>query len=260
MIQVQITRPGGPDVLRAIEAPPPPILPGHVRIKVSAAGVNFADVHMRMGLYAEAPRTPFVPGFEVAGVISEVGPGVSTFRRGERVMAACRFGGYTSEIVLPATPGEKDAAAPLRQGSRFDSHRLHHCLDRPFRDGACARRGPGPGPRGRRGRGHRPRPACRPRRCARGCRGRDVRTRRRRFAPWAPRRRSPTRSLSSRKKADARDFDIVLEARGGPFLKDALRRCAPAGRRGELRGFVPRFRGRSGPSPTPSCGCCRRRS
>jgi len=64
--------------------------------------VNFADVHMRMGLYVEAPRTPFVPGFEVAGVIAEVGPGVRTFRRGERVLGACRFGGYTSEIVLPA--------------------------------------------------------------------------------------------------------------------------------------------------------------
>ena len=102
MIQVQITRPGGPDVLHVIEVPPPPILPGHVRVKVSAAGVNFADVQMRMGLYVEAPRTPFVPGFEVAGVIAEVGPGVRTFRRGERVMAACRFGGYTSEIVLAA--------------------------------------------------------------------------------------------------------------------------------------------------------------
>ncbi len=103
MIQVQITRFGGPDVLRAVEAPRSAVLPGHVRIKVSAAGVNFADVQMRMGLYPEAPRPPFVPGFEVAGVITEVGAGVRSFRRGERVLAACRFGGYTTEVVLPVT-------------------------------------------------------------------------------------------------------------------------------------------------------------
>lgn len=119
MIQVQISRFGGTEVLIPVEAPSPALGPGQVRIKVSAAGVNFAEVQMRMGLYPEAPRVPFVPGFEVAGVIAETAPGVKEFRRGERVLAACRFGGYASEIVLPAaqvrrTPrrlSDKEAAA-----------------------------------------------------------------------------------------------------------------------------------------------------
>jgi synaptic vesicle membrane protein VAT-1 len=119
MIQVQISRFGGADVLVPVEVPAPALGAGQVRIKVSATGVNFAEVQMRMGLYPEAPRVPFVPGFEVAGVIVETAPEVRDFRRGERVLAICRFGGYTSEIVLPAsqvrkTPrrlSDKEAAA-----------------------------------------------------------------------------------------------------------------------------------------------------
>jgi NADPH:quinone reductase-like Zn-dependent oxidoreductase len=102
MTEMKIMRYGGPEVFRAVEGPSPSLLPGSVRIRVSAAGVNFFDVHMRTGLGVEAPRLPFAPGFEVAGVIAEVGPGVDSFRRGERVLAMCRFGGYTTEIVLPA--------------------------------------------------------------------------------------------------------------------------------------------------------------
>jgi len=102
MTQVQISRFGGADVLVPVEAASHPIAAGQVRIKVSAAGVNFAEVQMRMGLYPEAPKVPFVPGFEVAGVIMETAPDVRDFRRGERVLAVCRFGGYASEIVLPA--------------------------------------------------------------------------------------------------------------------------------------------------------------
>ncbi len=102
MKSIQIPRFGGPEVLRLVEGSPPAILPGCVRIKVSAAGVNFADIQMRMGLYPEAPRLPFVPGYEVAGVIMETGPGVERLRAGERVLAACRFGGYTDEVVVPA--------------------------------------------------------------------------------------------------------------------------------------------------------------
>jgi NADPH:quinone reductase-like Zn-dependent oxidoreductase len=101
MTEVEITRFGGPDVFRIVERPSRPLPPDHVRIRVSAAGINFADIQMRMGLYPEAPRVPFVPGYEVAGVVGEVGPGVHSFRLGERVLAACRFGGYATEIVLP---------------------------------------------------------------------------------------------------------------------------------------------------------------
>jgi NADPH:quinone reductase-like Zn-dependent oxidoreductase len=115
MTSIQITRFGGPEVLRAVDSPSPPLTPDGVRIAVKAAGVSFADVQMRMGLYPEAPRPPFVPGYEVAGVVMEVGPRVGLFRPGDRVLAVPIFGGYTTEIVLPeaqvrATPAHLDDA------------------------------------------------------------------------------------------------------------------------------------------------------
>ncbi len=115
MTSIQITRFGGPEVLRPVDLPPPPITPDGVRIAVKAAGVSFADVQMRMGLYPEAPRPPFVPGYEVAGVVTEVGPRVGSFRSGDRVIGVPIFGGYTTEIVLPeaqvrASPAHLDDA------------------------------------------------------------------------------------------------------------------------------------------------------
>ena len=99
---VMIPRFGGPEVLRVVEQPRAPLPADAVRIRVTASGINFADVQMRIGLYPEAPKPPFVPGFEVAGAVTEVGTGVTSFRSGDRVLAACRFGGYATEIVLPA--------------------------------------------------------------------------------------------------------------------------------------------------------------
>src|SRR5438132_12631487 len=89
-------------VLRDFE--PPKLSPDGVRIAVKAAGVNFADLMMRMGMYPEAPKPPFVPGYEVAGEVLEVGSSVlpGKFKKGLRVVAGCRFGGYTSEIVVEA--------------------------------------------------------------------------------------------------------------------------------------------------------------
>jgi synaptic vesicle membrane protein VAT-1 len=98
----EIARFGGPDVFRIVERPSRPLLAGEVRIKVSASGINFADIQMRMGLYPEAPRVPFVPGFEAAGVIAETAPDVTGFHIGERVLALSRFGAYADELVLPA--------------------------------------------------------------------------------------------------------------------------------------------------------------
>ena len=98
---VVIPRFGGPEVLRVMEMPRAPLAPESVRIQVGACGINFADVQMRMGLYPEAPRPPFVPGFEIAGTVTEAGPQV-TLRPGDRVLGFTRFGGYTTEIVVPA--------------------------------------------------------------------------------------------------------------------------------------------------------------
>ncbi len=98
---VVITRSGGPNVMQWQESPSTPLLPDGVRIKVAAAGVNFADLMMRMGAYPEAPKPPFTPGYEVSGKVLEVGPLVKSVRPGDRVVAGTRFGGYTSEIVVP---------------------------------------------------------------------------------------------------------------------------------------------------------------
>ena len=102
MIQsVQITRFGDTKVLKLIEEASPPLRLDGIRIQVNACGVNFADLMMRMGLYPEAPPTPFVPGYEVSGKVLEVGQAVQSIRPGDRVTGGCRFGGYTTEIILP---------------------------------------------------------------------------------------------------------------------------------------------------------------
>jgi NADPH:quinone reductase-like Zn-dependent oxidoreductase len=74
-----------------------------VRITVRAAGVNFADVMARLGLYPDAPPLPAVVGYEVAGVVDAVGSNDVPFRPGDRVFAFTRFGGYASSVVVPAT-------------------------------------------------------------------------------------------------------------------------------------------------------------
>ncbi len=102
MEQVWITRRGGPEVLAVRSVPRP--LPGRgaVRIAVEAAGVNFADVMMRRGLYPDAPRLPAVPGYEVAGVVDGLGPEVPQELLGARVVAMCNFGGYGEAVCVPA--------------------------------------------------------------------------------------------------------------------------------------------------------------
>jgi NADPH:quinone reductase-like Zn-dependent oxidoreductase len=102
MRAVVITKHGGPGVLKVQEQPDPTVGPGGVRIQVAAAGINFADVMARMGLYADAPKTPCVVGYEVAGTILEVGEGVDGLTPGERVLAGTQFGGYASQVVVPA--------------------------------------------------------------------------------------------------------------------------------------------------------------
>jgi NADPH:quinone reductase-like Zn-dependent oxidoreductase len=98
-----ITKHGGPEVLQVQERPDPPLGPGEVRIEVAAAGINFADVMARMGLYRDAPKTPCVVGYEVAGTILEMGEGVGGLAPGQRVFAGTQFGGYASQVVVPAS-------------------------------------------------------------------------------------------------------------------------------------------------------------
>jgi NADPH:quinone reductase-like Zn-dependent oxidoreductase len=100
---VVITKHGPPSVLAVQERPDPPLGAGEVRIDVAAAGVNFADVMARMGLYPDAPKPPCVIGYEAAGSILELGEDVSGLQTGQRVVAGTKFGGYASQVVVPAT-------------------------------------------------------------------------------------------------------------------------------------------------------------
>jgi NADPH:quinone reductase-like Zn-dependent oxidoreductase len=103
MRAVVITKHGGPGVLQVQEKADPTLGPGEVRIAVAAAGVNFADVMARLGLYADAPDTPCVVGYEVAGTILELGEDVKGLNHGQRVFASTKFGGYASQVVASAS-------------------------------------------------------------------------------------------------------------------------------------------------------------
>ena len=87
----------------------------HVRIAVEGSGINFAEVLARRGLYPEAPKPPFVPGYEVVGRVTEVGKDVESIALGDRVVSGCNFGGYASEICVPDFHALKISAA-LRPG------------------------------------------------------------------------------------------------------------------------------------------------
>jgi len=112
---VLITKHGGPAVLQVQERPDPQLGPGQVRIAVAAAGVNFADVMARIGIYPDAPRPPCVIGYEVAGTILELGEGVQGLGNGQRVVAGTMFGGYASQVVVPA-----DDVIGLPEGLTFE--------------------------------------------------------------------------------------------------------------------------------------------
>jgi NADPH:quinone reductase-like Zn-dependent oxidoreductase len=89
-------------VLQVREAPDPEPGPGEVRIRVAAAGVNFADIMARLGIYPDAPPLPAVVGYEVAGTVDALGAGVAGCRPGDRVLALTHFGGYADVVVVPA--------------------------------------------------------------------------------------------------------------------------------------------------------------
>lgn len=100
MRQVWITKTGGPEVLEVREAPDPQPGAGEVRIRVERAGINFADIMARIGIYPDAPKLPAVVGYEVAGSIDAVGAGVDNTRVGEDVLAFSRFGGYSDVVCV----------------------------------------------------------------------------------------------------------------------------------------------------------------
>src|SRR6476661_4482510 len=96
MRAVVITKHGPPEVLQVQERPAPD------RPLGGQVAINFADTMARVGLYPDAPKPPSVVGYEVAGTVRAVGPGVEGLEPGQRVMAGTRFGGYAEQIVVKA--------------------------------------------------------------------------------------------------------------------------------------------------------------
>jgi NADPH:quinone reductase-like Zn-dependent oxidoreductase len=97
-----ITKHGPPEVLKVQERPDPKPGPGEVRVAVKAAGINFADLMARIGLYPDAPKPPCVVGYEFAGEVESLGEGVDGLSVGDRVLGGSRFGGYAELVATPA--------------------------------------------------------------------------------------------------------------------------------------------------------------
>ena len=124
-----MTKHGPPDDALAVqERPDPPVGAGQVRIRVHAAGLNFADVMARVGLYPDAPKPPTVMGYEAAGEIESVGSGADGFQPGQRVVAGTRFNGFaelaTADVqnVIPIPESmsfEEAAAVPVVFGTAY---------------------------------------------------------------------------------------------------------------------------------------------
>jgi NADPH:quinone reductase-like Zn-dependent oxidoreductase len=112
---------GGPEALRIVDVPAEPLGPGDVRLRVTAATVNPTDTHARAGAYADrdpVKSPPWVPGMDVAGVVSELGEGVEHVAVGDLAMGIVvptgAHGGYREDIVLP---GDSVVPAPASAGA-----------------------------------------------------------------------------------------------------------------------------------------------
>jgi NADPH2:quinone reductase len=110
---------GGPEALRIVDVPAEPLGPGEVRLRVTAATVNPTDTHARAGAYADrdpVKSPPWVPGMDVAGVVSELGEGVGHLAVGDLAMGIVvptgAHGGYREDIVLPG-----DSVVPVPAGA-----------------------------------------------------------------------------------------------------------------------------------------------
>ena len=113
MRAIEVSQPGGPEVLRLVERPVPSAGPGEVLVRVEAAGVNRPDILQRLGQYPPPPGVSDLPGLEIAGTVVAVGPDVSRWQEGDTVCALVAGGGYAEYCVAPAPQ-----ALPLPHGFR----------------------------------------------------------------------------------------------------------------------------------------------
>ena len=102
MTRIEITEPGGPEVLQAKRVALPDVAEGEVLIRVHAAGINRPDALQRAGKYPMKPGMNPIPGLEVSGVVVALGAGVSQFAVGDRVCALTNGGGYAEYAAVPA--------------------------------------------------------------------------------------------------------------------------------------------------------------
>ncbi|MBS1152848.1 MAG: Synaptic vesicle rane protein [Myxococcaceae bacterium] len=107
MRALTITRYGDPDVLKVLELPDPVPAAGELRVRVKRAGLNFAEISARVGLYPDAPKPPFCAGYEVAGVVDALGPGVTGWTVGERVLGMSHFGGHATHAVIKTEQAQR---------------------------------------------------------------------------------------------------------------------------------------------------------
>lgn len=122
MKAIQVKRFGGPEVLEYVDLPTPSPKPGEALVKIQAAGINFIDVYNREGRY-KVPL-PFVVGQEAAGLVAELGAGVTAFQPGDRVAYANLLGAYAEYAAIPADRlvkipdgvDDRQAAATMLQG------------------------------------------------------------------------------------------------------------------------------------------------
>lgn len=123
MKAIRMTRTGGPEVLEYVDVPDPVPGGGEVLIDVERIGINFIDTYVRRGMYPR--RLPLIPGYEVAGTVTETGAGVTDISIGDRVaMAGLSMGSYVEKMVIPEWQAVRvpegvsmeDAAAVLEQG------------------------------------------------------------------------------------------------------------------------------------------------
>jgi NADPH:quinone reductase-like Zn-dependent oxidoreductase len=102
MKRVVVDHFGGPEVLKVIEDRVPRPGPREARVRVLAAGVSFTDAQLRAGTYLPgAPKPPFTPGYELVGVVEELGQGCSTLREGDRVGALTVWGADAERVCVP---------------------------------------------------------------------------------------------------------------------------------------------------------------
>ena len=102
MKKIVYPRAGGVETIQIVEAEDPSPAKGEVCVRVHRAGVNFAELMMRQGLYGSSPDYPFTPGYETAGEVIGLGEGVDSLKKGDRVLAMTGFGGYAEKVCLDA--------------------------------------------------------------------------------------------------------------------------------------------------------------